>query len=119
MSKTILVVDDQPGIRILLEEVIRNEGYHVTLAENGIEAMEEFKQHHPSLVILDMKLPGKDGPTVAREMEQLSPSTPIVFISGLAEEEWEEVRTIESVRTILAKPFDIYEIKDILKEYSV
>lgn len=69
MSKTVLVVDDQIGIRLLLEEVIQQEGYNVELALNGKEALDKILDNKPDLIMLDYKLPIIDGPTLVKKLE--------------------------------------------------
>ena len=61
MKEKILVVDDQFGIRILLNEVLQKEGYDTYQAANGLQALEILNDHMPDLVLLDMKIPGMDG----------------------------------------------------------
>ena len=61
MKEKILVVDDQFGIRILLNEVLQKEGYDTYQAANGLQALEVLNDHVPDLVLLDMKIPGMDG----------------------------------------------------------
>ena len=66
MVKHILIVDDQLGIRLLLEEVFSQEGYKVSLASNGFEALELLKRNNIDGVLLDMKIPGMDGIQILR-----------------------------------------------------
>ena len=61
MAGKILIVDDQFGIRILLNEVIMREGYETYQAANGIQALDIVQNNAPDLILLDMKIPGMDG----------------------------------------------------------
>lgn len=61
MSGKILIVDDQYGIRILLNEIFQKEGYKTYQAANGVQALSIVEKDRPDLVILDMKIPGMDG----------------------------------------------------------
>ena len=61
MNEKILIVDDQYGIRVLLNEVFNKEGYKTFQAANGIQALDIVKNQRPDLVLLDMKIPGMDG----------------------------------------------------------
>jgi signal transduction histidine kinase/DNA-binding response OmpR family regulator len=82
-SKTVLVVDDEPNIRTLLRQELESEGYTVQEAENGAEAIAQVKAHSPSLIILDIVMPGVDGFTVA-EVLKSDPHTaqiPIIVLS--------------------------------------
>lgn len=61
MNEKILIVDDQYGIRILLNEVFNKEGYQTFQAANGLQALDIVTKERPDLVLLDMKIPGMDG----------------------------------------------------------
>ncbi len=82
----VLVVEDQKAVRAVLVAQLRNAGVpHVLEAGDGANALELFIQHRPDLVLLDIKLPGKDGYWVAQQMRSAEPGgwTPIIFLSGL------------------------------------
>jgi DNA-binding response OmpR family regulator len=61
MSQTILVVDDEPNIRLLYKKELRDEGYEVLLAGDAREALKTLEQVRPDLIVLDIKMPGMDG----------------------------------------------------------
>ncbi len=86
MEKTVLVVDDQIGIRMLLEEVISHEGYRVEQAMNGQEALDKIKQDSPDLIMLDYKLPIIDGEALVQLLEEDGFAIPTVVMSGLPDE---------------------------------
>lgn len=82
-TKTILVVDDEVGIRELLSEILFDEGYRVHLAENAAQAHSFRAQQAPDLVLLDIWMPDTDGLTLLKEWvegEQLT--MPVVMMSG-------------------------------------
>ncbi len=83
MSKDILVVDDEVGIRELLSEILYDEGYQVHLAENAEQAR-SFRQHHtPDLVLLDIWMPDTDGLTLLKEwVAQDQLTMPVIMMSG-------------------------------------
>ena len=114
MTKSVLIVDDQPGIRMLLEEVIKSEGFHVLQAVTGEEAIKVVKEKHPDLMLLDYKLPVKDGIEVIQDLEQDGIHISSVLMSGLAEDELKDAHQHESVVEVVAKPFNIQEMKDII-----
>jgi DNA-binding NtrC family response regulator len=83
MSKKILVVDDEIGIRELLSEILFDEGYQVYLAENAEQARVHRNEHEPDLVLLDIWMPDTDGVTLLREwVEQDLLTMPVVMMSG-------------------------------------
>lgn len=109
MEKNILVVDDQPGIRFLLDEVFTNEGYQVTTANTGKEAIDQIHARKFDLIMLDYKLPVMDGLEVLCQMEKENINLPAILMSGLAEE-IKEGEVCRLVKHILAKPFNIMDV---------
>ena len=82
-NNTILVVDDEVGIRELLSEILRDEGYRVALAENAGQARNWRKQTRPDLVLLDIWMPDTDGITLLKEWASCGLLTmPVVMMSG-------------------------------------
>jgi two-component system nitrogen regulation response regulator NtrX len=79
---TILVVDDEEGIRRSLKGVLEDEGYRVILAEDGDKALSLMEEESPDLVLLDIWMPGKDGMVVLEEIRRGWPMLPVVMISG-------------------------------------
>lgn len=80
----ILVVDDEPDIRNILQDILQDEGYNVSLAENAEQARLKFREHTPDLVLLDIWMPNEDGISVLKswvDKQQLG-ETPVVMISG-------------------------------------
>jgi DNA-binding response OmpR family regulator len=57
----ILVVEDEPTVAEIVDRYLRREGYEVSLAHNGLRALEEFDRFQPDLIVLDLMLPGLDG----------------------------------------------------------
>ncbi|GAA0605486.1 sporulation initiation phosphotransferase Spo0F [Virgibacillus siamensis] len=115
MTREILVVDDQPGIRLLLQEVFTNEGYHVTTVTTGKEALDRLFSKKFDLIMLDYKLPVVDGIEVLREMKDGDISTPAIIMSGLPEDISTEAEQLSPVKKVLAKPFNVQEVCDYTK----
>lgn len=86
MSKTILIVEDEERMRNLLYAYFNKESYLVLSAENGIKALELFKNHNIDLVILDIMMPLMDGFTVCTEIRKSS-DVPIIILTAKSEEE--------------------------------
>jgi CheY-like chemotaxis protein len=78
---TILVIDDEPTIRLLVRLSLEPHGYRALEAGEGLEGLALASQERPDLVLLDMALPRMSGLEVAR---QLDPSTPVLLLTGLA-----------------------------------
>ena len=80
--KHVLIVDDQAGIRLLLEEVFKQVNIKTTLAANGIEALKVVQQHQPDCILLDVKMPGMNGVEVLREVRNVSPQTLVMMMTA-------------------------------------
>ena len=108
-TPTILVIEDYADTRQLISALLRNSGYRVIEAEDGIEGLLKASGNYPDLIIMDLALPEMDGVETARrihEMPKLS-RTPIFVVSALLTQEVEaDVRAAGCVE-VFAKPFEI------------
>ncbi|MDH4086345.1 MAG: sigma-54 dependent transcriptional regulator [Nitrospira sp.] len=82
MSASILVVDDEEAIRMSLRSILEDEGYEVSVAANGIEALKIYGTDPPDLMILDIWMPEMDGLETLRRVKEFVPTTQIMMISG-------------------------------------
>ena len=82
MMPTVLVVDDDPSIRLMLRRLLENAGAEVVEAGDGDEAMRLFRANRPDLVICDVVMPYADGLWTIRTMRRLAPAAKIIAISG-------------------------------------
>ncbi len=82
--ETILVVDDEAPVRVLLADALRRMGYHILTAEDANAALTLLREHRDRvrLLLTDMVMPGKNGRELAREAQQLNPALPVLLISG-------------------------------------
>ena len=112
VTKNVLIVDDQAGIRLLLEEVIRGEGYQVTSCEDGISAINYVKEHQPDLMIIDLQIPLKSGSEVVAILEESGYQVPTIFISGLIENAKALTKKYQTVKGYISKPFNLIDVKE-------
>lgn len=82
MEQTILLVDDEPDLRDVLEIYLTDLGYTVHTAENGEAALRAFHRTVPSIVLSDIKMPGIDGIELLRRIKAESPATEVIMITG-------------------------------------
>lgn len=108
----ILVVDDDAGIREVLDFALRKAGFEVVMAANGIEAMRCFEQHAPALVVLDILMPELDGTEVCRRIRAGTRGnrTPILFLSSRDDEVDRIVGLELGGDDYVAKPFSPREL---------
>lgn len=107
--KTVLVVEDDDAILLLLEEVLGEEGYTVRKATNGLEGLEQVLQHHPDLVISDLMMPVLDGIDMAAAIraDARYRDLPLVAISGARRPD-DRLRALFT--DFLAKPFSVTDL---------
>jgi len=107
----LLVVDDQAGVRRMLQEALNDEGYEVVSVASGPEALQKVKQGGIDLVLLDMKMPGMSGLDALREIRRLNPDLPVILMTAYGEYELlGEARTL-GVKHYVSKPFDLQEVR--------
>ncbi|MET0970818.1 MAG: response regulator, partial [Tardiphaga sp.] len=115
---TILLVEDEEGLRSLNARGLRSRGYTVVEAENGVEAMELFDEQNGAidLVVSDVVMPEMDGPTLLKEMRARNAEIKIIFVSGYAEEAFEKSLPEGEQFAFLAKPFALSALIAKVKE---
>jgi len=105
-----LVVDDDPGVRYTLREILESEGLEVAEAEDGLAALAEAEAGHPDLVLTDLRMPGLDGMDVLRRMVALSPAPRVVLITAHGSER----QAVEAMKAgaydYFRKPFETDEL---------
>jgi len=115
ISKSILVVDDEPGMRAALLETLTRAGYSVSTANDGKEAVEEVKRSPFGLVLVDMKMPGMNGMGVLREVKKRSPETHVVIITAYGTVPSAVEAMKEGAVDYLLKPFSSDDIEGVVK----
>jgi two-component system nitrogen regulation response regulator NtrX len=106
VSRRVLVVDDEQGIRGALGQLLEFEGYEVRTAANAVDGMTEFERWRPQLVFLDVKMGGVDGIEALKLMTASDPGATIVMISGHATIQTAVEATQLGAYDILEKPLD-------------
>ena len=81
-QKTILVVDDEDGVRESVREALSDEGYRVVDAADGTEVLRIINEHRPELVLLDIWMPQVDGIGLLKEIKSQNPDINVVMVSG-------------------------------------
>lgn len=112
--KKILIVDDQLGIRLLLQEVFTIEGYATMLASNGLQALTIFEAECPDLVLLDMKMPGMNGIETLKRMKLHNPSVKVIMMTAYGELEMVQQVQANGAIMYITKPFDIDDVREIV-----
>jgi len=113
----ILLVDDDPNIRQLVNLYLVKEGFEVAMAARGDEALKMFRESPPNLMLLDIMLPGMDGWQVCREVRKVS-NIPIIMLTA-KDETFDKVLGLElGADDYVVKPFDMKELVARIKAVS-
>ncbi|HEY3367445.1 MAG TPA: response regulator [Symbiobacteriaceae bacterium] len=110
-SPLILVVDDQLGVRRLVQEVFREVGYQVSSAANGQEALALVGVQTPALVLLDMKMPVMDGLETLRVLKSLHPALPVFMMTAVGDGDRVSEAMQSGAEQCINKPFDVFDLR--------
>jgi two-component system cell cycle sensor histidine kinase/response regulator CckA len=115
---TILLVEDEEGLRSLNARGLVSRGYTVLEAGNGVEAIEllDRREGGVDLVVSDVVMPEMDGPTLLKELRQRNPDLKIIFVSGYAEDAFEKNLPEHGQYAFLPKPFTLKQLVAAVKE---
>ncbi len=105
--RTVLIADDEPSMRLLVHATIESDDYNVVEAADGTEAWSMIQQHKPSLVLLDVQMPGRSGLEVLRSV-RADPNllaTRVILLTSKAQEQDVEAGLIAGADFYLTKPF--------------
>ncbi len=106
MSRRVLVVDDESGVRDALGQLLEYEGYEVRTAASGADGITVVQEWHPDLVFLDVKMRGIDGLDALKRIREIDPAVTVVMISGHATIQTAVEATQLGAYDILEKPLD-------------
>ena len=110
MERSILLVEDEPGLRMTLSDRIRDEGYDVETAADGVQGFEAAANNTFDLVILDVMLPRKNGLDVCRDLRQRGVNTPILMLTARTQTFDKVVGLKIGADDYLTKPFEMPEL---------
>ena len=109
-QEIVLVVEDDPTLRLGLPKTLRSEGFRVEVAKTGPEGIEVARAVHPDLVLLDVMLPGLNGFEVCEELRRADADLPILMVTAKGEEQ-DEVRAFKlGADDYIVKPFGVAEL---------
>ena len=110
MPKKILVVEDEPGIRLSLSDELESAGYEVYTAENGEKGLASAERERPDLIILDLMMPVLDGTEVCKRLRMRGDRTPIIMLT-VRDKEIDKVLGLElGADDYMTKPFSLREL---------
>ena len=109
-QEVVLVIEDDPTLRLGLTKTLRSEGFRVETAKTGPEGIEAARNARPDLVLLDVMLPGLNGFEVCEELRRLDADLPILMVTAKGEEQ-DKVRGLKlGADDYIVKPFGVAEL---------
>jgi CheY-like chemotaxis protein len=114
--RLVLVVDDDEATRSAERALLHDNGFRVVEARDGAEAMEMMQADPPALVVLDVQMPGVDGPSFARELRMALRHVPLVIVTGARDPRREADRC--NAEAYLAKPYDSQALLDVVRRFA-
>lgn len=117
MSDGILIVDDATFIRMMLRDILTKNGFNIIgEAENGVEAIEKYKELQPELTIMDIIMPEMDGIQTVKEIKKINPDAKIIMCSAMGQ----QAMIIEAIQAgakdFIVKPFKADRVIDAVKK---
>ena len=117
MAKNILVCDDAAFMRMMIKDILTKNGYNVAgEAENGLKAVEKYKEVSPDLVLMDITMPEMDGIQALKEIKKVDAAAKIIMCSAMGQ----QAMVIESIQAgakdFIVKPFQADRVLEAVKK---
>ena len=116
IARPVLVVDDDAETRSAERAVLTEDGFRVIEASDGAEAMRQIQNDPPALIVLDIQMPGVDGPSFARELRMALRHVPLVILTGVDDPKHEADRC--NAEAFLSKPFNARELVKVVRRFA-
>ena len=116
MTHHVLVVDDDDAIREIVQEILEDEGYHVSTAANGREALAQVAVSPPDVVLLDLNMPVLDGWQTHARLREQQLAIPVVYMTAGQRAQHEAER--HQAAGYLAKPFDLAHLLATVERFA-
>ena len=117
MAGKILIVDDAAFMRMMIKDILKKGGYEVVgEAEDGIKAVEKFKELKPDLVTMDITMPEMDGITAVREIKKIDPNAVIIMCSAMGQQAMVIDAIQAGAKDFVVKPFQPDRVLEAVKK---
>ncbi|SHK67566.1 response regulator [Desulforamulus aeronauticus] len=114
----VLIVDDQAGVRYLLEILVKESGHQVYTAQNGVEAVEKVRILKPDLIFMDVRMPIMGGLEALGKIKKIVPTTEVVMMTAYSAEDTATIAMQKGAMLCMSKPFDVEEVKHLLERMA-
>lgn len=117
MAKNILICDDAAFMRMMIKDILSKNGYNVAgEAENGLKAVEKYKEINPDLVLMDITMPEMDGIQALKEIKKIDAGATVIMCSAMGQ----QAMVIESIQAgakdFIVKPFQADRVIEAVKK---
>ena len=117
MAKGILIVDDASFMRMMIKDILTKNGFEVIgEAENGIKAVDKYKELGPELVIMDITMPEMDGIQAVKEIKAIDPNARIIMCSAMGQQSMVMDSIKSGARDFIVKPFQPERVLEAVKK---
>lgn len=106
MERRVLVVDDEPTVCDVLREFLESCGYRVDVAYSGDEALASYQKDRPDIVLLDVRMPGKDGIETLRELKAMDSQAVVIMVTAVHKEEYVREALAQGAADYITKPIN-------------
>jgi len=114
--RPVLLVDDDADLLDAERHLLLEHGFRIVTARNGAEALQAVQQDPPSVIVLDIQMPGIDGPSFARQLREQLRHVPLVVLTGAPDPRHEADRC--NAEAFLGKPFDAKSLVATIRRFS-
>lgn len=114
----VLIVDDQAGVRYLLEILVKESGHRVYTAQNGVEAVEKVRILKPDLIFMDVRMPIMGGLEALGKIKKIVPNTEVIMMTAYSAEDTATIAMQKGAMMCMSKPFDVEEVKYLLQRIA-
>jgi two-component system response regulator ResD len=104
-----LIVEDDPGIRRLVEKLLQRNGIEIDTAHDGRVAIEKIRTGHYSVIVLDLMLPEANGFEIIEFIKRTGTGTPVAVVSAVSQQALAKL-DLDVVKLVISKPFDVDEL---------
>jgi len=115
-KRTIMIIDDSPGMVETFKDILEDRGYGVVTALNGCDAFKSVKESRVDIAFIDIRMPGINGIETFKELKKLSPRTIVFMMTAFAEEELLREAEEQGMYALIYKPFDLTKILSVIEE---
>lgn len=110
----ILVIEDDPDMRFILQKSLEKIGYVVQVVENGLEGLEAMRRERFDLAIVNLRMPQMGGEETIREIRKIDPQIPVVVVMGSPR--WPAKELKAEIQGLILKPFRLKELRSVVRD---